>query len=140
MMSPRLVLMEAIAVLCGAVIGLLAVNALHWLFADGDFLGLTVSLGRFALVIVTVAIFAVWYRYLPQTPAALASFFTGVLLPSAIVLFSYDAPLATTTVLLLYTAFSIVALLTYRFVLANAAVENVAAEVAGGPDARDRPR
>ncbi len=135
-MSSRLILLEAIAVLCGAVIGLLAVNLLHWLFVDGDFIALTVNAGRFALAIVTVAIFAVWYRYLPQTPAALASFFTGVLLPSVIVLFTFDAPLETTTVLLLYAAFSVVALLTYRFVLRNAATRAVAAEGPGTPDRR----
>ncbi|GGE08708.1 hypothetical protein GCM10011390_29740 [Aureimonas endophytica] len=139
-MSARLVLMEAIAVLCGAVIGLLVVNLLHWLFADGDFIALTVSLGRFALAIVTVAIFAVFYHYLPQTPAALASFFVGILLPSVIVLFSYDVPLATTTVLLLYTGFSLVALLTYRFVLANSAVRQAATEMAGGGETSERLR
>ncbi|KQT83140.1 hypothetical protein [Aurantimonas sp. Leaf443] len=131
-MSPRSLLMESIAVLCGAAIGLLVVNALHWLFADGDFFALTVSLGRAALAIVTVALYAVWYRLLPQTPAALAAFFTGVLLPTVIVLFSYDVPLATTTVLLLYTAFSVVSLLTYRFVLSNAAVREAVSEAAPG--------
>jgi hypothetical protein len=128
-MSPRLVLMEAIAVLCGAVIGLLVVNVLHWLFADGSFVALTVSFGRIVTALVTVAIFAVLYHYLPPTPAALASFFVGIILPSVIVLFSYDAPLTTSTVLVLYTVFSIVALLTYRFVLANAAVRRLASDV-----------
>ncbi|WP_152046923.1 hypothetical protein [Aureimonas psammosilenae] len=136
-MSARLVLMETIAVLCGAVIGLLFVNLLHWLFADGDFIALTVSLGRFALAIITVAIFAVWYHYLPQTPAALASFFTGILLPAVIVMFSYDVPLTAPTVFLLYTGFSLVALLTYRFVLANSAVRQAASEVASGGEGRD---
>ncbi|KAB0677788.1 hypothetical protein [Aureimonas leprariae] len=135
-MSPRLVLMETIAVVCGAVIGLLVVNLLHWLFANGSFVALTVSFGRIVTALVTVAIFAVWYHYLPQTPAALASFFTGLVLPSVIVLFSYDVPLQATTVLILYTVFSIVALLTYRFVLANAAVRKLTSEVPGKSESR----
>lgn len=138
-MSPRLVLAEAIAVLCGAVIGLLVVNALHWLFADGDFVALTIAPGRIVLALVTVALFAVWYHYLPQTPAALASFFTGVALPVVIVRFSSDLPLGATTAVLLYAAFAVVALLTYRFVLANGAVRRVSSEAAGRTEA-DRPR
>lgn len=128
-MSPRMIVLEVIAVVAGAIIGLLVVDFFHWLFADGAFFALLASLGRLVVALVTVGLFAFYYRSMPPTPAALASFFTGVGLPAVLDKFGFDSPLSWGTLLFLYAIFAVVALFTYRFVHANAAVRRVAGEI-----------
>lgn len=121
-MAPRMIVLEAIAVVAGAIIGLLVVDVFHWLFADSTFFAMISSLGRTIVVLVTVGLFAFYYRSMPPTPAALASFFTGVGLPAVLDKFGFDSPLSWGTLLFLYAIFAVVALFTYRFVHANTAV------------------
>jgi len=128
-MSPRMLVLEIIAVVAGAIIGLLVVDFFHWLFANGAFFALLSSLGRIVVALVTVGLFAFYYRSMPPTPAALASFFTGVGLPAILDKFGFDSPLSWGTLLFLYAIFAVVALFTYRFVHANAAVRRVAGEI-----------
>ncbi|HEY9058420.1 MAG TPA: hypothetical protein VIN77_14815 [Aurantimonas sp.] len=131
-MSPRMIVLETIAVVAGAIIGLLVVDFFHWLFADGAFFALVSSLGRIVVALVTVGLFAFYYRSMPPTAAALASFFTGVGLPAILDKFGFDSPLSWGTLLFLYAIFAVVALFTYRFVHANAAVRRVTGEIAPG--------
>ena len=128
-MSPRMIVLEVIAVVAGAIIGLLVVDFFHWLFANGAFFALLSSLGRIVVALITVGLFAFYYRSMPPTPAALASFFTGVGLPAILDKFGFDSPLSWGTLLFLYAIFAVVTLFTYRFVHANAAVRRVAGEI-----------
>lgn len=88
------------------------------------------------MALVTVGLFAFYYRSMSQTPAALASFFTGVGLPAILDRFGFDTLLPWGTLLVLYVVFAIVALLTYRFVHATALAQGVADDIAG-PKRRD---
>ncbi|MEF2553275.1 hypothetical protein VQ042_18240 [Aurantimonas sp. A2-1-M11] len=130
-MSARMTVLEVIAVVAGAVIGLLALDFASWLFADTGFLTLLASPGRIVVALVTVGLFAFYYRSMSQTPAALASFFTGVGLPALIDRFGFDSLLSWGSLLFLYVVFAIVALLTYRFVHATALARSVAEDIAG---------
>lgn len=130
-MSPRQFVLEVIAVVAGAVIGTLVVDVLSFVFADGAVFSMLASLGRLLIALVTVGLFAFYYRSMPPTPAALASFFTGVGLPAVIEKFGFDTLLSWGTILFLYAIFSLVALFTYRFVHASGTVRKVAADVSG---------
>ncbi len=135
-MSARMTVLEVIAVVAGAVIGLLALDFASWLFADTSFFALLASPGRIVVALVTVGLFAFYYRSMSQTPAALASFFTGVGLPAILDRFGFDSLLPWGTLLVLYVVFAIVALLIYRFVHATALAQGVADDIAG-PKRRD---
>lgn len=115
----RFTVVEAIAVVAGAIIGLLATALFGWLFLSILFGAVAASVGYWVLALVTVAIFAALYAYLPGTPATLASLAVGILLPTLIVRFSFDAPQAIGTLLLLHLVFALVALSVYRFVHAG---------------------
>ncbi|WP_102960397.1 hypothetical protein [Mangrovicella endophytica] len=119
MPHPRTIAVEAIAVLAGAVIGTLLLDILNWLFFDGPFLGLVTSPGHLVVALITVGIYAFYYRSLPPTPAALAAFFTGVILPAVLHRYAFDSVLGWGGLLFLYVLFSLASLFTYRFVHAN---------------------
>ena len=57
-MSARMTVLEVIAVVAGAVIGLLALDFASWLFADTSFFALLASPGRILVALVTVGLFA----------------------------------------------------------------------------------
>ncbi|UIJ71551.1 hypothetical protein [Aurantimonas sp. HBX-1] len=130
-MSPRLFVIEIIAVVAGAIIGTLVVDILSFVFAENAAFTMLASLGRLLVALVTVGLFAFYYSSMPPTPAALASFFTGVGLPAVIEKFGFDTVFSWGTILFLYAVFALVALFTYRFVHANGTVRKVAADVAG---------
>lgn len=128
-MSARTIAIEVIAVLAGAIIGILVDDILSWLFAGESFALLTSSLSRYILALITVAIFAVLYAKLPPTPAALASFFVGVFLPTIMEKVAFGDVASWPMILFLNIVFALVALLTYRLVHANGAVRKVASDV-----------
>ncbi|WP_062011996.1 hypothetical protein [Aureimonas sp. AU4] len=115
----RFTVVEFIAVVAGAIIGLLATALFGWLFVSIGFGTVAASAGYYVLALVTVAIFSGLYAYLPGTPATLASLAVGILLPTLIVRFSFDAPQPLGTLLLLHLVFALVALSVYRFVHAG---------------------
>ncbi|BDA82527.1 hypothetical protein Sa4125_00690 [Aureimonas sp. SA4125] len=119
-MNIRLIFLEAIGVICGAVIGVLVFLILAWLFA-GDYLALVDGFGGMAVAVVASVIFAVFYHYLSQTPAALASFFVGFVLPvlAGAVLIGNAA--TTIGPLLAVFGFALSSLLVYRFVFTRVA-------------------
>lgn len=119
-MSIRLIFLEAIGVVCGAVIGVLVFLVLAWLFA-GDYLALVDTFGGIAVAVVVSVIFAVFYHYMSQTPAALASFFVGFALPVAIGAMMIGNAATTIGPLLAVFGFALSALLVYRFVFTQAA-------------------
>lgn len=112
---------EIVAVLAGAVIGTLVAGCFAWLFADAELLLVVGTPAVYVLALATVALFAAAYRYLPPTPAVLASLVAGVVVPSVFARFAFDAVQTWGTILLLSLVFAVVALLTYRFVHASAA-------------------
>jgi len=115
----RFTAVELIAVVAGAFIGILATALFGWLFLSILFGTIAASVGYYVLALVTVGAFAVLYAYLPGTPATLASLAVGILLPTLIVRFSFDAPQTLGTLLLLHLVFALVALSVYRFVHAG---------------------
>lgn len=119
-MSIRLIFLEAIGVVCGAVIGVLVFLVLAWLFA-GDYLALVDTFGGIAVAVVVSVIFAVFYHYMSQTPAALASFFVGFALPVLVGAVTIGNVATTIGPLLAVFGFALSALLVYRFVFTKAA-------------------
>ena len=107
----KMMILECIAVLAGAVLGTVLTGLLAWLFAATPFAVAVASLGSYVLGLVTVALFAFLYHQLDRTPAALASLAVGVVLPTLV-----DR--------------SVLALSIYRFVHANAASRQAASGVA----------
>ena len=128
-MSPKLWVLEAIAVLAGAMIGTLVAAFVFWLFLDGSFAVGAAQPGPYVLALVTVVIFAVLYHQLPATPAVLASLAVGILLPTVIVKFAFDNAGSLGNLLLLNLVFALAALSVYRFVHASGLVRRAAADV-----------
>ena len=118
-MPARLIVLDIIAVLAGAVVGLFVVDILAWLLFNTSVSGMVASIGRWIIVLLTVGLFAVYYRMLPPTGAAIASFFTGVVVPLVTEKIVFGSSLPTASLLFLYVVFSVVALFTYRFVRAG---------------------
>jgi O-antigen/teichoic acid export membrane protein len=119
-MSIRMIFLEVIGVVCGAVIGALVFLLLAWLFAS-DYLALVGGFGGIAVAAVVSVIYAVFYHYMSQTPAALASFFAGFLLPvlaGAVLIGSLATTLGP---LVAVFGFAVSALLVYRFVFTRIA-------------------
>ena len=137
-MSARLTVLEIIAVIAGAVIGLLVVDVIAWAFFNTAMFGMVASIGRWIVVLFTVALFAFYYRQMPPTAAAIASFFTGVGLPLIAEKIVFGSSLPMSSLLFLFVVFAVAALFTYRFVHANAAIREIASEISG-PDGR-KPR
>jgi hypothetical protein len=131
-MTAKLIFLEAIAVVCGAIIGALVFLAAHWLLVNGEVS--TGGLSGAIVALVTVIIFAVYYHYLSQTPAALASFFTGFLLPAIAAGIVIGSAATTAGALVAYGVFSLTALLVYRFVFASISGRDI------GPDVVRRPQ
>ncbi|MAU96265.1 MAG: hypothetical protein CMP81_10300 [Fulvimarina sp.] len=131
-MPARLIVLDIIAVLAGAVVGLFVVDILAWLLFNTSVSGMVASIGRWIIVLLTVGLFAVYYRMLPPTGAAIASFFTGVVVPLVTEKIVFGSSLPTTSLLFLYVVFAVVALFTYRFVRAGGRGRNDAAK-AGRP-------
>ena len=137
-MSARMIVLETIAVIVGAVIGLLVVDIFAWAFFNTAIFGMVASIGRWIVILFTVALFAFYYRQMPPTAAAIASFFTGVGLPLIAEKIIFGSSLPMGSLLFLFVVFAVVALFTYRFAHANAVVGTVANDVAGPDDTRHR--
>lgn len=118
-MSLKALLVECISVLAGGVIGTVVTALAAWLFAHADLVSMLASPGRYVLGIVTVAVFAVFYDLIPKTPATLASLGVGIVLPTLVGRFAFDASLPWPTLFALGLVFALVALSTYRFVHAG---------------------
>ncbi|MCE7030253.1 hypothetical protein [Jiella avicenniae] len=118
-MPARLLVLDVIAVLAGAIVGLFVIDILGWVLFALSVTGLVASIGRWIIILVTVGLFAFYYRVLPTTGAAIASFFTGVIVPLVAEKLVFGSSLPTTSLLFLYVVFSVVALFTYRFVRAG---------------------
>ncbi len=137
-MFARMTVLESIAVIVGAVIGLLVVDVIAWAFFNTAIFGMVASIGRWIVILFTVALFAFYYRQMPPTAAAIASFFTGVGLPFIAEKIVFGSSLPMSSILFLFVVFAVVALFTYRFVHANAALRAVATDIAGTDDAKRR--
>lgn len=118
-MPARLIVLDVIAVLAGAIVGLFVVDILGWVLFNLSVTGMVASIGRWIIILLTVGLFAFYYRVLPPTGAAIASFFTGVVVPLVAEKLVFGSSLPTTSLLFLYVVFSVVALFTYRFVRAG---------------------
>ncbi len=118
-MSSRLLALDVIAVLAGAIVGLFVIDILGWVLFNLSVTGLVASIGRWIIILLTVGLFAFYYRVLPPTGAAIASFFTGVIVPLVAEKLIFGSSLPTTSLLFLFVVFSVVALFTYRFVRAG---------------------
>ncbi len=118
-MSSRILALDVIAVLAGAIVGLFVIDIFGWVLFNLSVTGLVASIGRWIIVLLTVGLFAFYYRALPPTGAAIASFFTGVIVPLAAEKLVFGSSLPTTSLLFLFAVFSVVALFTYRFVRAG---------------------
>ena len=118
-MSSRLLALDVIAVLAGAIVGLFVIDILGWVLFNLSVTGLVASIGRWIIILLTVGLFAFYYRVLPPTGAAIASFFTGVIVPLVAEKLVFGSSLPTTSLLFLFVVFSVVALFTYRFVRAG---------------------
>lgn len=118
-MPARLIVLDVIAVLAGAIVGLFVVDILGWVLFSLSVTGMVASIGRWIIILLTVGLFAVYYRVLPPTGAAIASIFTGVIVPLVAEKLVFGSSLPTTSLLFLYVVFSVVALFTYRFVRAG---------------------
>lgn len=129
-MSPKLILVEAIAVVAGAIIGTLVAGFFAWLFAGTPFATALFSGRDYVLALVVVVVFAVLYAKLEATPAVLASLAVGILLPTIIDRFAFGSSLSWAMLLFLNLVFALAALSTYRFVHANGAVRDVARQAA----------
>ncbi|MEN3793990.1 hypothetical protein [Fulvimarina sp. MAC3] len=134
MMNPRSLALEVIAVLSGTIIGKLVFDAVSALFFDESFFDLFVSPGRWIVALATVIIFSLIYRKLPTTPAALASILAGTIITWVFFGLAFANNQSTLVLIFMTLLFSAVALLTYRFVHANAAVRQVASDMTGSAD------
>ena len=119
-MSIRLIFLEAIGVVCGAVIGSLVFLILAWLFAD-SYLAMVDTFGGITVAVVVSVIYAVFYHYMSQTPAALASFFVGFALPVAVGAIMIGSLATTLGPLFAVFGFALSSLLVYRFVFTQVA-------------------
>ncbi|RIX99173.1 hypothetical protein D3218_15495 [Aureimonas flava] len=126
----RTAVVEAVSVIAGAIIGTLVAAVFGWLFLSVSFGALAGSASVYVLALVTVAIFAVLYANLPATPAVLGSLGVGILLPTVIARFAFDAAEPLGTLLILNLVFALVALSVYRFVHASGLVRRAADDVA----------
>ncbi|WP_182084098.1 hypothetical protein [Aureimonas sp. ME7] len=131
--TARFVVVEAIAVLAGAIIGLLVAAVFGWLFLSVIFGSIAAAPGYYILALVTVLVFAVLYHRLPGTPAALASLAVGILLPTVIARFAFDRVEPLGSLVLLHLVFALVALSVYRFVHASGLVQRAADNVTDRP-------
>lgn len=125
----RFTIVEAIAVLAGAVIGVLVEALFGWLFLSVAFASLAAAPGVYVLALVTVALFAVLYAKLPGTPATLASLAVGILLPFLVLRFGFDRTETTATLLTLTLVFALASLSVYRFVHASGLVRRASADL-----------
>ncbi|WP_062228179.1 hypothetical protein [Aureimonas frigidaquae] len=116
----KMMFLECIAVLAGAVLATLVTGILTWLFGGVAFASAVASLGAYVLGLVTVGLFAFLYHQLDRTPAALASLALGVVLPSLVDRFILGETLTWTGIILGNLVFAVLALSIYRFVHANA--------------------
>lgn len=130
-MSPRSLALEVIAVLSGAIIGKLIFDGVSALFFDESFFDLFVSAGRWIVALATVILFSLIYRKLPATPAALACLLAGTIITWVFFGLAFESGQSTVVLIFMTLLFSAVALLTYRFVHANAAVRRVAGDMTG---------
>lgn len=126
----RFAIVEIIAVVAGAVMGTLVMALFGWLFLSLAFATVAAVPGYYILSLVTVALFAALYAYLPGTPATLASLGVGILLPTVIAKFAFDNASGLGSLLLLNLVFALAALSVYRFVHASGLVRRAAADVA----------
>lgn len=129
-MTAKMVFVETVAVLAGAVIGTLVAGFCIWLFAGVPFMTAMFSPADYVLALVTVILFAVLYAKLDATPAVLASLAIGVLLPTVVDRFAFGSTLSLTSLVIANLVFAVVALSTYRFVHANGAVRDAARRAA----------
>jgi hypothetical protein len=123
----RSAVVETVSVIAGAIIGTLVAAIFGWLFLSLGFATLAASPSVYILALVTVAIFAGLYGYLPATPGSLA---VGILLPTVIAKFAFDSTETLTTLLVVNVVFALVALSVYRFVHASGLVRQAASDVA----------
>jgi hypothetical protein len=128
--SAKLVFVETVAVVAGAVIGTLVAGFCVWLFAGVPFLTAMFSPADYVLALVTVVLFAVFYAKLEATPAVLVSLAVGTALPTIVDRFAFGSTLGLTSLVLANLVFAVVALSTYRFVHANGAVRDASRRVA----------
>lgn len=129
-MNPKYFVLEVIAVIAGAIIGVLVAGFLAWLFAAVPFATAMFTMRDYILALVVVAIFAMFYAKLDGTPAVLASLALGIVLPTIVERFAFGSTFSWLTLLLLNLAFAVAALSTYRFVHANGTVREVAGKAA----------
>ncbi len=129
-MSVKLFIVDAVAVVAGAIIGTLVSGFCVWLFAGEPFMTAMFSPADYVLGLVTVILFATFYAKLEATPAVLASLAVGVALPTIVDRFAFGSTLGLTTLLLASLVFAVAALSTYRFVHANGAVRDAARRAA----------
>ena len=126
----RSAVVETVSVIAGAIIGTLVAALFGWLFLSLGFATLAASPSVYILALVTVAIFAVLYGYLPATPAVLGSLAVGILLPTVIAKFAFDSTETLATLLVVNVVFALTALSVYRFVHASGLVRQAASDVA----------
>lgn len=129
-MSMKLLIVDAIAIVAGAIIGTLVAGFFAWLFAGVPFATAMFSGRDYVLALVVVVLFAVFYAKLETTPAVLASLAVGILLPTVIDRFAFGSTLSWAMLLFLNLVFALAALSTYRFVHANGAVRDAASRAA----------
>lgn len=132
-MTARSVVLDAIAVLAGAVIATLVAGLFAWIFAGVDLQVSLASIGPWMVALVTVAVFAVLYAYLPKTPAALASLAFGILFPGILIRFAFDGTLTWAAILLVALVFALTALSVYRFIHADGRVRAAAERLSDRP-------
>ncbi|MER0238369.1 hypothetical protein [Fulvimarina sp. MAC8] len=133
-MSPRSLTLEVIAVLSGTIIGKLLFDGVSALFFDESFFDLFASPGRWIVALATVIIFSLIYHKLPATPAALACLLVGTIITWMFFGLAFESGQSTPVLVFMTLLFSAIALLTYRFVHANAAVRKVAGDMSGTAD------
>ncbi|WP_294640066.1 hypothetical protein [uncultured Aureimonas sp.] len=126
----RSAVVETVSVIAGAIIGTLVAAIFGWLFLSLGFATLAASPSVYILALVTVAIFAGLYGYLPATPAVLGSLAVGILLPTVIAKFAFDSTETLATLLAVNVVFALTALSVYRFVHASGLVRQAASDVA----------
>lgn len=126
----KLLIVDAIAVVAGAIIGTLVAGFFAWLFAGVAFTEAMFSGRDYVLALVVAILFAVFYARLETTPAVLASLAVGILLPTIIDRFAFGSTLSWGMLLFLNLVFALAALSTYRFVHANGAVRDAARRAA----------
>lgn len=129
-MNSRMVVLEPIAVLAGAVIGTLVAGFAERLFAGVPLATTIGTVGPYVLALVTVAIFAALYHRLAATPAVLASLAVGIVLPSLVDRFAFGQTLGWPSLLLFNLVFAVAALAAYRFVHANARARDLSRRTA----------